>query len=258
MIIKYKNGAFTKEDDFDYVIISDIELDKNMALHYFKKIEMERLDLLIIKCRPDTIKLFSDFILKLSLSIKNKYLIGCVNIYSKNAYDFSKAHNDNLYSDRSNILNINIKLIKNDFRVGYARIDIKNKNRIGLKSYISLILKRGTILKYALIGISGIVVNELILYSLYPHFGKILSILPAIELSIIYNFVMNNKFTFKGKGMFFKRLGKYNFFNLLGYGVNLLIYYFAIFENVNIYLSDFMGILVAFVITYSTASLLVW
>ncbi len=258
MIIKYKNGTFTDEDNFDYVIISDIDLDKNMAIQYFKKIEIEKLDLLIIKCRPDSIKIFSDFILKLSLSIKNKYLIGCVNIYSRKAYDFIKSNNDSLSGDRSNILNINIKLINNDFKVGYAKIDIKNKNRIGLKNYVALILKNGTILKYALIGVSGIAVNELILYYLYPHLGKVLSIIPAIEISIIYNFILNNRFTFKGKGMFLKRLGKYNFFNLVGYGVNLLIYYFAIFENVNIYVSDLMGILVAFVITYSTASLLVW
>ncbi|KJE49751.1 MULTISPECIES: GtrA family protein [Acidiplasma] len=258
MILKFKDSALTDDEDFDYILSSDINIDGDTAIKFFKEAQNDNFDLLIIKCRPDGLKNFSNFILRLSLSIKSRYLIGCINVYSKSAYKFIKDSGNSIINDRVNALNINIDILKNNFKVGYSSVDIGNKARIGLKDYVYLILKRGTILRYSIIGLSGIAVNEGFLFLLHPYLGNILSIIPAIEISIIYNFFMNNRFTFNGHGMFLKRLFKYNIFNLIGYGVNLLIYYFAIFENVSIYIADLLGIIVAFIITYSTASFLVW
>ena len=58
--------------------------------------------------------------------------------------------------------------------------------------------------------------------------------------------------------LWFLRLTKYNLFNLIGYGANLGVYYSALYYKTNIYVADFLGILVAFIITYTTATMIVW
>jgi len=89
-------------------------------------------------------------------------------------------------------------------------------------------LFRPRVLKFALVGFSGVFINLgfLWLFTERLKMGENLSSAIAIELSIFWNFVLNNAFTFRdrnqgarvGLGM---RLFRYNLVSLLGLGIQL-------------------------------------
>jgi dolichol-phosphate mannosyltransferase len=78
------------------------------------------------------------------------------------------------------------------------------------------------------VGLSGVVVNMGILWLLTEKVGLfyLLSAAVGIETSIISNFLLNNRFTFRdrnqpGAKSFFARLAKFNAISLTGLGINL-------------------------------------
>jgi dolichol-phosphate mannosyltransferase len=101
-----------------------------------------------------------------------------------------------------------------------------------LKHLFSLMRRTGEIarfLKFALVGASGIVVNEGLLWLLHERLAN-LPLLAAnaisIETSIITNFALNDLITFRdrrqaGAGAFLKRLGRFNLVSLVGLAINL-------------------------------------
>jgi len=257
MIIKYQNNNITSSDNFDYIMFTNIKLEDNYINKIFKDISDNNYDALVIECKQNIINKAMEIILKLSLTVKKGFLLSCINIYSKKTYNFLKE-NKALPEDEKKSIIANSLLFKNNFNVKILKLNNKKNNKIGLKNLLYLVFKEGTLLKYLIVGFSGVIVNEGILLLLHKSLGPYISIIPAIEISIIYNFILNNKYTFNGKDRFINKLLKYNAFNLIGYGANLIIYYIAIFYNTNIYLADLFGIIVAFIITYTTASLFVW
>lgn len=152
--------------------------------------------------------------------------------------------------------------------VFYKRKEGKSKlktNDIG--SFLSLILKKGNIVRYAIVGASGVVVNELMLYFLFGYMH--ISAVPlAVESSVVSNFVLNNKYTFGNKGRinskFLYRFGKFNLFSILGIAVNTGIVYVLIRKHIfpitatGIALADLIGIMTAFIITYLSSTFFVW
>ncbi len=257
MIIKYYNNNITLSDDFDYIMFTDLKLNNDYINELFRDISDNNYDSIIIECKKSFISKSTEILLKLSLSVKKGSLLSCINIYSKATYKFLRENNALPENEKKRIMG-NSLLFKNNFNVKLLKLNDKGNNKIGLKNLLALTLMEGTILKYLIVGVSGVAVNEGILLLLHTTFGPYISIIPAIEISIIYNFILNNRYTFKGSGHFLTKLIKYNAFNLIGYGVNLLIYYSAISYKTNIYLADLFGIIVAFIITYTTATLLVW
>ncbi len=152
--------------------------------------------------------------------------------------------------------------------VFYKRNEGKSKlktNDIG--SFLSLILKKGNVLRYVIVGASGVIVNLLILGLLfgYTHF---LAEPLAVEASVVSNFVLNNKFTFRNKttinSKFLYRFGKFTFFSIVGIVANTGIVYVLIkrhifpFTVTGIALADLIGIMSAFIITYLSSTFFVW
>jgi putative flippase GtrA len=257
MIIKYYNNEITSSGDFDYIMFTDLKLNDDYINKLFKDISNNNYDGIIIDCKKNFIGKSMEILLKLSLSVKKGFLLSCANIYSRETYNFLKENNALPEDEKKSIIG-NSLLFKNNFNIKILKLNSKNNNKIGLKNLLYLIFKTGTLLKYLIVGVSGVIVNEGILLLLHPSLGPYIGIIPAIEISIIYNFILNNRYTFKGKNHFINRLLRYNAFNLIGYGANLSIYYIAIYYKTDIYLADFLGIIVAFIITYTTASLFVW
>lgn len=124
-------------------------------------------------------------------------------------------------------------------------------------------LKRFT--KYCIIGGSGIVVNTMVLYYFTNFLGILYSSAIAYETSIITNFIMNDKWTFKetiipGKSHnFFTRAIYFNWTMLLGaiYGI-LLLYTFTEFLSINLIISNLVSIGIVTIWRYYTSMTMVW
>jgi dolichol-phosphate mannosyltransferase len=116
--------------------------------------------------------------------------------------------------------------------------------------------------KFCLVGLSGILVNQGLLWFLTEkaQIFYIYSSLIAIESSILTNFVLNDIWTFKNSrnSSFLSRLLKFNlarFFTLL---INLGILWVLTTLGINYLISNLIGIVLATVLAYSISSGWVW
>lgn len=151
-----------------------------------------------------------------------------------------------------------------------GRSKMKAKQQIDyLKHIFSLMRRKGELtrlLKFMAVGLSGVLVNEGILW-LLTEFGGLkyyISSIIAIEASIITNFILNDSFTFADRrtgksGSFWKRLLKFNLTcatgALIQYGI--LILFTSVF-GVNYLISNLIGILVAFFWNYVISLVWTW
>ncbi|OGO06640.1 MAG: hypothetical protein A2Y92_05375 [Chloroflexi bacterium RBG_13_57_8] len=138
-----------------------------------------------------------------------------------------------------------------------------------LKHLFSLMRRKGELLrfvKFCLVGLSGVGVNEGLLWLLREKAGIHLlgSSAIAIETSIITNFILNNYFTFRqrnrpGTRAFFIRLGKFNVVSLAGLGINLgILGLFTEVFGVYYLLSNLIGIVAAFLWNYLVNTWWTW
>ena len=138
-----------------------------------------------------------------------------------------------------------------------------------LKHIFSLMRRNGEhlrFLKFIGVGLSGVVVNEGILW-LLTEFARVpyyLSSLVGIEASIISNFILNDYFTFAdrrtGKSRsFISRLLKFNLTCAAGAGIQygLLLLFTSVF-GVPYLISNFIGIVVAFIWNYTLSLVWTW
>jgi dolichol-phosphate mannosyltransferase len=131
-----------------------------------------------------------------------------------------------------------------------------------LKHLFSLMARTGELgmlIKFMLVGLSGVIVNEGV-YWLLTRFGGLaaydwLAVIIGIEVSIITNFILNDTFTFAkrraGKS-FMGRLLRFNLICMAGAAIQWgLFMLFTRLFGVYDLLSNFIGIVVAFLWNYS-------
>jgi dolichol-phosphate mannosyltransferase len=138
-----------------------------------------------------------------------------------------------------------------------------------LKHIYSLMRRRGELVRFAkfcLVGSSGVLVNEGLLWMLRQFAGLPLTLASAIsiETSIVSNFTFNNYFTFRdrrlhGAKSFLARLLKFNLVSLAGLGLNMgvLLLLTHVF-GIHYLLSNLCGIAVATLWNYSVNTLFTW
>lgn len=152
--------------------------------------------------------------------------------------------------------------------LGESKLDIRQQVEY-LRHIFELMKRQGELarlLKFALVGASGIIVNLGILSILVERAGlfKLPASAISIETSIVTNFILNDLFTFSdrrsGKGSpFVARLAKFNAVSLVALGVNLGVFWLLAYPlNVYYLLAQFAGILVAFVINYLVNTSWTW
>jgi dolichol-phosphate mannosyltransferase len=119
------------------------------------------------------------------------------------------------------------------------------------------------ILKFMLVGISGIFVNEGVLWLSYYKAGIMLELSAAlgIESSILSNYLLNSIFTFKKRkaGSFIGRMARYHISTAIGVLINyatLLVLSKAL--HVEVLLSNLIGIFLGFVANYALSERFVW
>lgn len=117
--------------------------------------------------------------------------------------------------------------------------------------------------KFIAVGASGVGVNLLLLYLLTDiagvHYAA--SAFVAIEASIITNFLLNDRWTFKDRrgSKVLPRLLKYNAVSGAGVGVNMGIMALLVeVGGLHYLMAEFLAILGAFVWNYTLSSRYVW
>jgi dolichol-phosphate mannosyltransferase len=150
-----------------------------------------------------------------------------------------------------------------------GRSKMKARQQIDyLKHIFSLMQRKGELvrfLKFIGVGLSGTVVNlgVLRLVTAFTAWNKYVALVPGIEISIITNFFLNDYFTFADRRTgktrsLFGRLLKYNLVSLTGAVINYGIAAALISVGLNIFLADFIGILIAFLWNYLFSMLWTW
>jgi dolichol-phosphate mannosyltransferase len=151
-----------------------------------------------------------------------------------------------------------------------GRSKMKARQQIDYLQHIySLMRRKGElvrIIKFVAVGLSGTVVNIGVLRlvtALTDWNQKYVAQIPGIEVSVITNFLLNDYITFKDRRTgktrsFLGRLLKYNLVSLTGAAINYAVYTALVSVGLNIYLADFIGILVAFIWNYLFSTLWTW
>lgn len=137
-----------------------------------------------------------------------------------------------------------------------------------LKHIISLMARTGELfrfLKFIGVGISGTAVNlgVLRLVTALTQWNPKVQLIPGIEVSIITNFLLNDYFTFADRrtgkiGAFFRRMAKYNLITLAGAVINWGTAAGLVHAGLDIFLSDFIGIVIAFLWNYFFSTIWAW
>lgn len=112
------------------------------------------------------------------------------------------------------------------------------------------------LVKFGLVGLSGVVVNLALLYALHGVAGlpDLLAVAIAVEASILSNFLLNDRFTFGDRkhGNPARRLAQFNAVSLVALVVNLLAYtVLAKGMGVHYLVAEAVAILVAFGANYT-------
>jgi putative flippase GtrA len=114
--------------------------------------------------------------------------------------------------------------------------------------------------RFCLVGATGTAINTAALYLLSRKLGLPLPVSSAIavELAILSNYTLNNRFTFGARRPSLRRLGKFNITSLAGLGVNVMIVWLLTRHGVYLLAANLVGIAVAVVVNYTFSVTWVW
>jgi dolichol-phosphate mannosyltransferase len=137
-----------------------------------------------------------------------------------------------------------------------------------LSHILSLMSRTGEFwrfVKFVGVGVSGTLVNLGVqgLVTTFTHWDAKLQLIPGIEVSIITNFLLNDFFTFADRrtgkvGSLFGRLVKYNVIAFIGAFINWGVASLLIHTGLDVYLSNFVGIVIAFLWNYFFSTIWAW
>jgi len=121
-------------------------------------------------------------------------------------------------------------------------------------------------IKFSIVGVIGAGINTGFLWILTDFAGLyyLFSSVVAIEIAIMMQFMMNDRWTFKDRktndvGQFIKRILKSNLWRSGGLSVNVgVLYLFTAYIGVYYLLSNIFGIICAFSLNYILESRLTW
>ena len=108
--------------------------------------------------------------------------------------------------------------------------------------------------RFLTVGISGMIVNTFLLWMLMSNFGLLTSGAIAVEISIIFNFMLNDIYTFNdqiGKSGFIIRMLRFNGVALYGFIVHLsILWLLTYYAGMNYLLANLIGIIGATIFNY--------
>jgi putative flippase GtrA len=143
-----------------------------------------------------------------------------------------------------------------------TKTDLEKRYNSAKSGIVSFVISRRTLLIFATVGGSGVLVNEGLLWLLTVKFGLfyLLSSVIAIETSIFSNFILNDRFTFgfNLEGTWPLRLGKYNLLSFVTVAINITLLFLLTLIGVYYLAANLIGISVAFIGNYFGSSRWAW
>ena len=120
--------------------------------------------------------------------------------------------------------------------------------------------KLGRPIRFCLVGATGTAINTAVVYVLYRGLGLplLVSSAMAVELAVLTNYLLNDRFTFAARRPSFRRLAKFNITSLAGLSVNVMIVWLLVRHGVYFLAANFVGIAVAVVVNYTFSVTWVW
>jgi len=114
--------------------------------------------------------------------------------------------------------------------------------------------------RFCVVGGTGTAINTAVLYLLSRGLGLPLPVSSAIavELAILSNYMLNDRFTFGARRPSLRRLAKFNLTSLAGLGVNVMIVWLLTRHGVYFLAANFVGIAAAVVVNYTFSVAWVW
>lgn len=134
----------------------------------------------------------------------------------------------------------------------------QDKSKLGIKTIIDylimiakLTLKNNTLIKFLIVGLTGVIVNMFFLWLLTEQIGiyYVVSGIISTELAILNNFFLNNFWTWKKRNKkhhFIKRLLSFNAVSIIGLIITVSsLYIFTELFAINYLISNLIGIALA-------------
>jgi putative flippase GtrA len=120
--------------------------------------------------------------------------------------------------------------------------------------------KNGRILKFAMVGGIGTVINMLVLYLLYRWAALPLGAasMLAVELAAICNYLFHDSWTFAARSPSFQRFAKFNAASLLGLALNVFAVWFLARLGLYFLAANLVGIAAGFTLNYMFSVSWVW
>lgn len=140
------------------------------------------------------------------------------------------------------------------------------KEAIGLLKLILKLRKKEIMifLKYCIVGFFGIFVNELSLFLFTEKLGiyYLFSGMMAIELSILFNFIFDDLWTFKDRKhknkKYFDRMYRFNIARIFTAGINFLFLFGLTTLGINYLISNLIGIIISTLLGFKLSTKWVW
>ena len=116
------------------------------------------------------------------------------------------------------------------------------------------------IAKFALVGGSGAVLNTTVLYLLHQGLGVplVAASLVAVELAVLNNYLINDRWTFPGHARSVRRFARFNASSMAGLALNVVFLLSLAELGVHYIVANLIGIAAGFVVNYTLSSGWVW
>jgi putative flippase GtrA len=119
------------------------------------------------------------------------------------------------------------------------------------------------LLKFCLVGASGVVTNTAVLFGLkeFVHFPLFLASILAVECAIITNFLLNDNYTFAADiqdDLPYYRFAKFNIVCAFGMAANVLTLVVLTSAGLYYLIANLVGVLVAVGINYGGSCKFIW
>jgi putative flippase GtrA len=120
--------------------------------------------------------------------------------------------------------------------------------------------KRNWIVKFMLVGGSGAVLNTAVLYLLYQrlHMPLVAASAVAVELAVVNNFLLNDRWTFATRSRSLQRFAKFNVSSLGGLAVNVLSVWFLARHGLPVLVANLAGIAAGMAVNLTLSVTWVW
>ena len=120
--------------------------------------------------------------------------------------------------------------------------------------------KAGRAIRFGVVGCSGAAINTAVLYVLARGLGLPLPVSSAlaVEVAVISNYLLNDRWTFATRRPSLRRFAKFNVASLAGLSLNVMTVWLAARHGINLLAANFVGIAAAFAANYAFSVAWVW